>query len=193
MKNLGHRLGNSGARNENTLESLSESLEKSISAKKEFKYWEFDVHESYDGILFVFHDDQILFDGVVNSLREMNFSEILDLGSYLGINIPTLSEVTNKLSERNEKVMIEIKNIHSENGRKEVIESISRRENWFLMSTPERFTESFPEESREYWHAELLSLGGKLVRVGRHRIDLFEASKSKLKWRFAKIKWFFGF
>ena len=193
MKNSGHRLGNSGALNENTLESLIYSIENSIFEKKDFKYWEFDVHESDDGVLFVFHDDEILFEGEINILRKMNFLDIYELGANLGINIPRLSEVIGKLSTRSEKVMIEIKNLQSENGRKEVIESISERDNWFLMSTPERFTKSFPEESRDYWHSELSSLGGKMVRVGRHRIDLFKASKSKLKWEFTKIKWFFGF
>ena len=55
MKNTGHRLGASGTKLENTIEGLRESIE-NLDGKK-FKYWEFDIRESKDGIVFVYHDD----------------------------------------------------------------------------------------------------------------------------------------
>ena len=55
MKNLGHRLGASGTKLENTLEGLLGSFE--LVSDRRFRYWEFDIRESGDGVLFVFHDD----------------------------------------------------------------------------------------------------------------------------------------
>ena len=60
------------------------------------------------------------------------------------------------------------------------------------MATPKRFEMSFPTEIRNYWAERFDKSGVKLVRVGRHRIDLFKASKSKLKWNFARPSWLFG-
>lgn len=57
MRNLGHRLGASGTKLENTIQGLHDSLK--IVSDSKFRYWEFDVRESADGTLFVFHDDDI--------------------------------------------------------------------------------------------------------------------------------------
>ena len=57
MKNSGHRLGASGTTAENTLEGYRESSAK--PGMRGFRYWEFDIRESSDGIVFVFHDDTI--------------------------------------------------------------------------------------------------------------------------------------
>ena len=57
MKNSGHRLGASGTNLENTVQGLRNSIE-NIDEKK-FRYWEFDIRESIDGVVFVFHDDLI--------------------------------------------------------------------------------------------------------------------------------------
>ena len=59
MKNLGHRLGASGTKLENTLEGLLGSFE--LVSDRRFRYWEFDVRESGDGVIFVFHDDLIMY------------------------------------------------------------------------------------------------------------------------------------
>ena len=55
MNNSGHRLGASGTRLENTVEGLRNAIDNTKDSK--FKYWEFDIRESIDGIVFVFHDD----------------------------------------------------------------------------------------------------------------------------------------
>ncbi len=55
--NLGHRLGGSGPQTDNTIQSLRSAIERVDDSG--FKYWEFDVHESADGVLFAFHDDEI--------------------------------------------------------------------------------------------------------------------------------------
>ena len=86
MKNSGHRLGASGTTAENTLEGYRES-----SAKPEmrgFRYWEFDIRESSDGTVFVFHDDTIDVGGKQSETSQMPFSEIKRAGSQGGISIP---------------------------------------------------------------------------------------------------------
>ena len=65
-----------------------------------FKYWEFDIHESRDGVLFAFHDDEIEIDGTTNPVKEFTYSEIQSQGEENGIMIPTLDEVVEILSNR---------------------------------------------------------------------------------------------
>jgi glycerophosphoryl diester phosphodiesterase len=191
MRNSGHRLGASGTKLENTLEGLRNSVEKTTDSK--FKYWEFDIRESMDGILFVFHDDTIDIDGKLMKVAEMNFEDIIGAGDLLEISIPTFEEVVSELEERTEKVMVEIKEIFSDEARKEIIETLSRFDNWKLMATPERFEKSFPESTRPHWSKEIHSSGIELVRVGRHRVNLFKASESRFGWIMAGPKWLFGF
>ena len=106
MKNSGHRLGASGTTSENTLEGYRES-----SAKPEmrgFRYWEFDIRESSDGTVFVFHDDTIDVGGKQSEISQMPFSEIKRAGSQRGISIPLFSEVCEELGDSPEMVMVEI-------------------------------------------------------------------------------------
>ena len=122
----------------------------------------------------------------------MNFSEIIKAGEDLGVNIPTFSDVVAILGDRKEDVMVEVKELTTDAARKNVITAISSKPNWKLMATPTRFLESFPSESRDYWEGYTRDLGVELVRVGRHKLDLFSASKSYFRWKFAQFKWFFG-
>ena len=190
MKNLGHRLGASGTILENTIEGFSKSLD--LVSDKRFKYWEFDVRESSDRVLLAFHDDRINVNGKMIEIKELSFEEISNAGTSMTINIPTFKQIIEALKDRDERVMIEIKNVHSDNGRDDLLRSVSGNGNWMLMSTPERFIESFPSENRDLWNIRARELGVKLVRVGRHRIDLFKASKNRIAWHYAKPKWFFG-
>ena len=190
MKNSGHRLGASGSNLENTIQGLRNSME-NIDEKK-FKYWEFDIRESTDGVVFVFHDDLIELNGELIEISKMTFLEIENAGKYLDILIPTFEEVVVELEERKERVMVEIKEIFSDRARNEIINRVSELDNWKIMATPERFEKSFPKESRDFWDEELKKAKVELVRVGRHRIELFRASKSRLRWMIAKPKWLFG-
>ena len=190
MKNSGHRLGASGTNLENTVQGLRNSME-NIDEKK-FKYWEFDIRESIDGVVFVFHDDLIELNGELIEISKMTFLEIKNAGEYLDILIPTFEEVVIELEERKERVMVEIKEIFSDRARNEIINRVSELDNWKIMATPERFEKSFPKESRDFWDEELKKAKVELVRVGRHRIELFRASKSRLRWMIAKPKWLFG-
>lgn len=190
MRNTGHRLGASGTNLENTIQGLKNKINN--LEDKNFKYWEFDIRESLDGIIFVFHDDQILVDGELIETAKLNFSEIMKAGEDFGVNIPTFSEVVEILGDRKEEVMVEVKDLRTDAARRTVITAISSKPNWKLMATPTRFLESFPSESRGYWERFARDLDVELVRVGRHKLDLFSASKSYFRWKFAQFKWFFG-
>ena len=157
-----------------------------------FRYWEFDIRESSDGIIFVFHDDTISVSGKYSKTSQMTFSEIKKAGLQQGISIPLFSEVCDELGETAETVMVEIKHLSSENGRSEVLEALRSRGNWKAMATPERFSRAFPSDIREGWGARFRSAGVELVRVGRHRINLFDACKSRMSWIFAQPRWLFG-
>ena len=190
MRNTGHRLGASGTNLENTIQGLKNKINN--LEDKNFKYWEFDIRESSDGVIFVFHDDVIKLDNELVEISKMSFLEIKEAGRKLDISIPTFEEVVTELEKRKEKVMIEIKEIFSDEAKYELIKRTSDHENWKIMATPERFEKSFPKDSRDFWAEQIRNANIELVRVGRHRVDLFRASKSYVKWLIAKPKWLFG-
>ena len=190
MKNPGHRLGASGSDLENTIEGLRRSL--GVSSDPRFRYWEFDIRESSDRVLFVFHDDTIDSGGEKITTSSLEFAKIFEAGMELGIRIPTFEEVVLELDGRDEPVMVEIKQIFSDAARREVIDALSSKENWKAMATPERFEKNFPQETRNMWSEAFGEAGVELVRVGRHRVNLFGASESSIGWFYARPKWFFG-
>tara|TARA_B100001250_G_scaffold306944_1_gene268833 strand:+ start:108 stop:683 length:576 start_codon:yes stop_codon:yes gene_type:complete len=190
MKNPGHRLGASGTDLENTIEGLRRSI--GIPSEPRFRYWEFDIRESYDGVLFVFHDDAIDSGGAKIETSSMEFAKIFEAGMDLGIRIPTFEEVVLELDDRDESVMVEIKHISTDGARREVIDALSSRERWKVMATPKRFEKIFPLGTRKEWSEAFRDAGVELVRVGRHRVNLFRASESSIGWFFARPKWFFG-
>ena len=130
MNNSGHRLGASGTKLENTVEGLRNAIDNTKDPK--FKYWEFDIRESIDEIVFVYHDDTIEINGELVEIAKMTFSDILEAGESLEIKIPTFNEIVNELEGRKEKVMVEIKEVFSDGARMEIIQSLSKFENWKL-------------------------------------------------------------
>ena len=190
MKNPGHRLGASGSDLENNIEGLRRSL--GVSSDPRFRYWEFDIRESSDRVLFVFHDDTIDSGEEKITTSSLEFAKIFEAGMELGIRIPTFEEVVLELDGRDEPVMVEIKQIFSDAARREVIDALSSKENWKAMATPERFEKNFPQETRKMWSEAFGEAGVELVRVGRHRVNLFGASESSIGWFYARPKWFFG-
>ena len=60
------------------------------------------------------------------------------------------------------------------------------------MATPERFNDSFPSESRNRWRELASQKEVKLVRVGRHRAQLFRFSDFALGRLYLYPRWFFG-
>ena len=190
MKNSGHRLGTSGTPTEHTIDGLQSSIDN--VSRSDFRYWEFDIRESSDGKVFVFHDDEIVAHGTSSDTTEMTFLQIRDAGLKQGISIPLFSEVCENLRDREEPVMVEIKHLETDQARSEVLETISEMSKWKVMATPIRFSRSFPEETRDEWCARFESKGVELVRVGRHRLNLFRSCKTRMGWFFAQPRWLFG-
>ena len=189
--NLGHRLGGSSPQTDNTIATLRSTIEKVDNPK--FKYWEFDVHEAADGVLFVFHDDDIESNGVMKPVKALPYEKIRECGNAMGFEISTLDEVVDVLKERPEPTMIEIKNLMTDQARQKIIDTISERSDWKLMASVTRFLKSFPKQSRHHWHSEIQKTGTELVRVREHDVDLFKISRTWLILSFNRLKWKMGF
>ena len=96
------------------------------------------------------------------------------------------------MEQREEPVMIEIKELISDECRVEIIDLVAGRKSWKLMATPERFDRSFPVQGRDRWREMANRKDVKLVRVGRHRAQLFRFSDSVLGRLYLHPKWLFG-
>lgn len=190
MKNIGHRLGASGTPLENTLAGLNNSL--GLVDKRWFKYWEFDVRESSDGVLFVFHDDEIPIEGSPVKTWEVDFDTIVIAGRAIDIEIPSFVQVVEALQDSTEAVMIDVKWVQSDTCREILFSAASQNKDWKLMATPGRFLVSFPDGIQRTWSERADALGVEFVRVGRHRINLFKARSTPFRWWWASPKWLFG-
>ena len=151
------------------------------------------MHESADGVLFAFHDDEIESNGQLIPVKALTFAEIHECGKKFGISIPTLNEVVEELKERPEPTRIEIKNLMTDQARQMVIDVTKGHSDWKLMASIRRFEMSFPKKSRRHWHSQVKEAGTELVRVRRHEIDLFKASKTGIHWILSKLKWKMGY
>lgn len=186
-KNIGHRLGGRTRQTENTVSAVYSTL--NLAKNKNFRYWETDIRESKDGILYCYHDDTL----GDKEIDELNWEEIRLDAKNLGVEIPLFTEIIKLLEPRNEKFMIEIKFIHSDEARRYLLDIVSSNQKWSLMSTPSRFIISFPRNTLGIWAKNFQFKSEKIVRVGRHSVDLFKVYNNLIYWHYAKIPWFFGF
>ena len=154
--NIGHRLGGTDPSSDNTIAALMRTI--NLVNEPNFKYWEFDVHESKDGVLFVFHDDVLDIDGKRIPVKELTFAEISSQGEMNGIEIPTMDAVVEILSKRTEPVMIEIKNLFSDAARRKIISVTAERSDWQLIASVKRFLISFPRKNVRIGISKLLRL-----------------------------------
>ena len=155
----------------------------------DFKYWEFDVHESKDGVLFVFHDDCMKIDGKMKPVKQLAFAEISRQGVEDGIDIPTLDTVVQVLLNRSEPVMIEIKNLMSNAARQKIIDVTAERSDWQLIASVNRFLTSFPRKSRKYWHMQANKAGTSVYQIRRHDVDLFFSSRTIFHLIWNRVRW----
>lgn len=151
--NVGHLLGGDISKYPgNTLEALSESISKNIHKHKKFKYYEFDINETKDHRLIVFHDRKIK---GIGKIRKTNYNVISQYRIDNKYRIPLLSEVLYKL-QMNYKghVVAEIKRLSSDIGRDKFINLIEEYKakgalkiDYFAFKS--HFKKSFPsKESR---------------------------------------------
>ncbi len=140
-------------------------------------------------MLFVFHDDCLEIDGALKPLKELTFMEISCQGVENGINIPTLDAVVDKLLNRTEPVMIEIKNLMSDAARQKIIDVTAERSDWQLIASVNRFLTSFPRKTRKYWYAQADKVGTSVYRIRRHDIDLFYCSRTTFHLIWNRVRW----
>lgn len=166
--NSGHRLGSDVIKKyrQNSLELLEASIEMGIFKHKSFKYWEFDVRETKDGILIVHHDRGL------KSGQKIDKITYEQLKSYQS-DIPTYFEIMDVLKTTPGRIAVEIKSIISDKGRMSLISKFnevkSHKEEWVrLLSFPKKFKKSFPKKDRKKWCKQM----GLVMQARRHKKDL---------------------
>ena len=180
MGNMGHRLGGDVLPHPgNTLQCLRSA--RGLQVHKKFRYWEFDVHETKDGELIVYHDDSVSMNGVAKSLNELTAKQLRKIAKEeLEIEVPTLSEVLEALGETEKPVRVEIRNLYSDEGKQKLIDMVAdakEKHGWNckVIAWKDRFRTMFPSDVRERWSKEFSKRNLALCRVGLHHVDLFKA------------------
>jgi len=181
-KNIGHRLGGDIYPPENTLYAY-EKLLKTIDKAKDV---EFDVRETKDHQLVVFHDEDL--SRVVPKslhniaiLKTMRFKTLkiqhLTLEQLKKLNllhdakIPTLEEVLQASGKWHVKkpLHVEVKLLHSDNGREKFIQTLIRHKkklNLMITIFRKNFLKSFPYPKR--WLSLLKKHGIKMYQIDRY-------------------------
>ena len=166
-ENLGHRLGGDIYSYENTLICYKKAL-KNLQSKKNFKNVEFDIQETKDNKIVVFHDREIkrlipknkhnlkVLKRVLKKksfekirIKYLTLKEIKGLLLAKGVSIPTLEEVlSSSVKWKLKKPMhIEVKTLHSDKARYQLIETInkySKKLNISVIAFRKAFYKSFP-------------------------------------------------
>jgi len=149
--NLGHRTGESKYFPENSLEQLNNSL-LYLEHLPHFRYWEFDVRETIDSVLIVFHDESLKrMTGIKGKVSKTKYAELpLLWGIY---KIPTLQEVLDQLHNRATKpIMVEIKRIKTKEAKHNLINMVDKlrdNHNIYYLAFKKNFKRSF--KNRKYW------------------------------------------
>ncbi len=190
--NIGHRLGGDVVKQypENTVQGLSLFLSRYKNSSN-FRYIEFDIQESADSSLFVFHDkyinrmvpvDKFGNDGVLKSklrsgvqkipLSELNSDVIQKLNlTNDSVKIPELDDIFPVLkdAEYRGKVYVEVKYITTDEGREKFIRSILKYRDdieIYVLAFKTNFKKSFPDTKK--WCSEFNEKRIPVVRVGTH-------------------------
>ena len=145
-KNLGHRLGGDVYPYENTLSCYKKSL-KILQYKKDFHYVEFDIRETKDNKIVVFHDSKIArvvpkskynikvlkrvlkkkrFDKI--RIKDLTSEEISKLVIAKNVHIPTLEDILKSSIKwgLTKPMHIELKSLHTDTARYKLIELIKK-------------------------------------------------------------------
>ena len=163
--NEGHQLGGDLFGGDNTLETFGKLLENRRNSKN-FKYAEYDIRETSDGVLVSFYNNTLQGE----KIEELSLNEIRKLNP----NIPTVEEiyafsVENKLP-KNKPLVGDIKHLKTDKARSfllEIAESHKEEiETWFI-GKPKNIRASFGDFHR--W----------AVMFSRARIPMYEAYKPK--------------
>ena len=187
--NLGHRLGGDIYKPENTLYSYEKALSL-LQNKKNFFHIEFDIRESKDGELIVFHDQKIsrvVPDTKHNRnvlktiLKKKSFNQIYikDLKAKTitrlllknNASIPTLEDVLqfSLLHDVKKPIYIEIKKIDTDYARAKMIELVAKYSetlNIIFIAFSKNFYVSFPNPER--WIKYFQKYNLRVYQIGRY-------------------------
>ena len=165
-KNMLHRLGESILTNpENSLARLRDHL--NLQTGDTFRYWEFDIQESLDHIVFVYHDRD--FKG--KKLRKLTYSEIQELIPHVCTLEDVLGEFVNYIESPKKlihvyglkPIRVEIKLLFSDIGRTRAVGSILRFKEYLsgkgftkdnhvqFIAFPSHFKKTFPNGKKAWW------------------------------------------
>jgi len=170
-ENLGHRLGGDVYKYENTLVCYKKAL-KNLQQKKNFKYVEFDIRETKDHELVVFHDSKIervipqnkhnikILTRVLTKnkfekirIKDLTLKELRALSIAKDVHVPTLEDILESSVKWNLKkpMHIEIKFLHSDEARYKLIDLIAKynkKLDIVLIAFRRHFYKSFPFPAR---------------------------------------------
>jgi len=170
-ENLGHRLGGNVYKYENTLVCYKKAL-KNLQQKKEFKNVEFDVRETKDHALVVFHDNKIeriipknrnnlkVLKRVLKKkkfekirIKDLTLKEVRRLLIAKDVYVPTLEDVLESSIKWNLKkpMHIEIKFLKSDEARYKLIDLVNKynkKLDIVLIAFHRNFYKSFPFPAR---------------------------------------------
>ena len=188
-ENLGHRLGGDVYQYENTLNCYKKAL-KNLQQKKKFQYVEFDVRETKDHGLVVFHDSKIkrvipknrqnlkVLRKVLKKkkfkqirVKDLTLKEIKKLLIAKDVHIPTLEEVLASSVKWNLKkpMHIEVKSLRSDEARYKLIDLVkkyNKKLDIALIAFRKNFYKSFPFPPR--WIALLKKNGIEAYQIDKY-------------------------
>ena len=188
-KNLGHRLGGDIYEPENTLFSYKKAL-KELQKKEDFLYVEFDIRESKDGKIVVFHDSKIarmtpqsrenmdVLSRILKKkrfekirIKDLTFNEIVGLSLKKETKIPTLKEVLDASIQWNLKkpMHIEVKSLMTDQARYHLIQLIQKYASELdisLVAFQKNFAKSFPFPPR--WIKLLQNANIEAYQIDKH-------------------------
>jgi len=170
-ENLGHRLGGDVYKYENTLVCYKKAL-KTLQQKKKFKYVEFDIRETKDHEIVLFHDSKIervipknrhnmkVLKRVLKKkkfkqikVKDLTLNEVRELLIAKDVQIPTLEDVLASSIKWNLKkpMHIEIKSLNSDKARYKLIDLLkkyNKKLDISLIAFHKNFYNSFPFPAR---------------------------------------------
>lgn len=174
-KNLGHRLGKkSTTGRENTIERMRYNLKH--QALPDFKYWEFDINETNDGEIIVFHDRDFESYGLDHKVRGLKLRQIKDIFPW----IPTLGELLSDMGENNiiKPIRVEIKRLSTTKGRSRLFDQLMYYREHFgwdidCIAYRSHWKKSFPKDVRPYWKEKFNAYDFHVYNVKKKNKDLF--------------------
>ena len=177
MANAGHRLGEvDTSHKENTIARMKANVK--FQQMKSFKYWEFDVNETADGYLVVYHDRDFKKYGNKQKLRDMGLKEIRQCYPF----VPTLVELKDAMAKQDiiKPIRIEIKRLVSDQGRERaLLHALWFKRDVFpdvdFIAFKSHFKKSFPKKTRDDWGDKFEAEKFAILNVKDHDENLFDS------------------